>query len=464
MIPKTRLQKEVWALSLELPPLTLKQAILLRQRIIRDGADGFLRNGTLRCMVCGHVTENYSSSNGDNRCPCCGYRIDVKESRRVVSHDDPQYAALSMEYKGWQVTRTYTVSKDTERNCPTEYNYFLVQECWDSPRGRVFLQRSRAMNYYFAKEGRGWGPNMEIRSEMSWNQLNPNLEIVESVIPELKKRGYVKNRNHDMYLTFVFGNLLRNNLFESYWKRKMYIAAYCITKSGIESIIPSIKIFLRHRQEWRSCEEFREWEDMIRILESLGKDIRNPFYICPENIHEAHDRYLDKLNKIKAEKRRVEMEKRAAEAEAKYAEERVAVFGNLEIKGEGLIAKMLPDVKSFIEEANAMHHCVFHAGYYDVKSHPDSLILSVRDDKEWTHRVETVEVSLKSFTIIQSRGVCNKSTERHGDILKLINDNMDSIKKAWRSKKNNYEKHDDSLCGTAGNGAMCPDYVGQPAV
>lgn len=44
-------------------------------------------------------------------------------------------------------------------------------------------------------------------------------------------------------------------------------------------------------------------------------------------------------------------------------------------------------------------------------------------------RVETVEVGLKDFEILQSRGVNNTCTEHHKQFLSLVKKNMNLIRK-----------------------------------
>ena len=70
-----------------------------------------------------------------------------------------------------------------------------------------------------------------------------------------------------------------------------------------------------------------------------------------------------------------------------------------------------------------MHHCVFDSAYYLKK---DSLILSATIDGK---RIETIEISLKTLKVIQSRGVCNKNTEYHDQIINLVNKNKRLIRK-----------------------------------
>ena len=70
-----------------------------------------------------------------------------------------------------------------------------------------------------------------------------------------------------------------------------------------------------------------------------------------------------------------------------------------------------------------MHHCVYTNEYYKLS---DSLILSARIGEK---RIETIEVSLKTFEIVQSRGVCNKNTEYHNSTIGLVKQNIGLIRK-----------------------------------
>lgn len=45
-------------------------------------------------------------------------------------------------------------------------------------------------------------------------------------------------------------------------------------------------------------------------------------------------------------------------------------------------------------------------------------------------RMETVEVSLKTFQVIQSRAVCNHTSAYHNRIIELVNRNMGLIRRA----------------------------------
>ena len=68
-----------------------------------------------------------------------------------------------------------------------------------------------------------------------------------------------------------------------------------------------------------------------------------------------------------------------------------------------------------IKEGRLMRHCV--GGYHNREN---SLILSATIDGR---RVETMGVSLKTFEVVQCRGLCNENTEYHDHIIALVNKN-----------------------------------------
>ena len=74
-------------------------------------------------------------------------------------------------------------------------------------------------------------------------------------------------------------------------------------------------------------------------------------------------------------------------------------------------------------EVNEMHHCVFANEYY---KRLDSLLLTAKVNGE---RAETIEVDLKRYKLVQSRGICNNNSEYHNEIISLINENMNVIRK-----------------------------------
>ena len=142
--------------------------------------------------------------------------------------------------------------------------------------------------------------------------------------------------------------------------------------------------------------------------------MHNAKYVCPPDLHEAHNRYMDKKTKAEARK---EIEK-LREKETDFAETKGKFFGMLFSDGT-ITVRVLESIEEMVLEGKFMHHCV--GDYY---SKTDSLILSATIDGK---RIETVEISLSKLAVIQSRGVCNENTEYHDQIIGLVNKNIPLI-------------------------------------
>ena len=110
--------------------------------------------------------------------------------------------------------------------------------------------------------------------------------------------------------------------------------------------------------------------------------------------------------------------KKAAE---NYIKEKSKFF-DLKLSDGKIVVIPLKNLEEFQQEGEIMHHCVFSNEYYKKK---DSLILSARIGKK---HIETIEVNLKTFSIVQSRGACNQDTEYHERIIGLVKKNMNLIR------------------------------------
>ena len=80
--------------------------------------------------------------------------------------------------------------------------------------------------------------------------------------------------------------------------------------------------------------------------------------------------------------------------------------------------KSLEDYK---HEGDMQHHCVYSNSYYGKKG---SLILSARLLESPTTPLETVEISLSNWKILQCYGKFNEPTEYHKQIMSLVNKNV----------------------------------------
>lgn len=156
------------------------------------------------------------------------------------------------------------------------------------------------------------------------------------------------------------------------------------------------------------------WWDYIMGLKMLGKDLRNPHYLCPDNIEKAHDKVLMKLRKKFPEMSVEERDRK------KFDRLKRRYVGMMFEEGD-LTIMTLDSPKAYIEESRAMHNCIEAYKYY-LKS--TSLILCARRNGK---RIADIELSLKNYRIIQCSGPCNKIVPERDWIKAFIEKNIPEI-------------------------------------
>jgi hypothetical protein len=424
MKPKTKLQKQVAKLSSKLPEITEKQKDWAIKHCFPEL--GYLRKKSAWCIECGHTWQTNESELAAQlcgiTCPHCGKHLNIEYSRKR-SFDNCEYYTVITTCKGFQVLRHYVVRKTCHVGYPAKFEVNEAVQNWISPDGKeTLLYRSTVMSFYYIDLW-DWGSPLEIRHP-SGNREKYDIDAkyiypVRRYIPTLVRNGF-KGSFHGISPLDLFKILLSNSMAETLIKTKQYSLLKYLSEHDTLDCWGSVKICIRNHYIVKNAQM---WIDYIKMLQALGKDIRSPKYVCPPDLKKAHDNILDKKNAIDA-KLEYERKKKELLIYEKEYQKMKSKFLDIDIT-DGLIdIRTLQSVREFLEEGTAMHHCVFACGYYRI---PDSLILSARIKNR---RIETVEVSLKTFDVVQSRAVCNGQSEYHQRIVDLVKKNMSLIKKA----------------------------------
>lgn len=229
-----------------------------------------------------------------------------------------------------------------------------------------------------------------------------SLELSQDKVKELTRKCYLPQRAETLY------KIGEPALAETY-----------ITSEWISLLINRYwSSFLIARRHGLRNVDWLLWFDYVRDLEQLGRDIHSPKYLCPDDIGTAHGKVIDRLTAIADMEELERNMKEITDYEPKYRKAKQAYFGVTIITDSGITITTAQSVRDIYEEGKHMHHCVFLMGYY---KHAHDLILFARKDGE---RIETIRVDLSKLTVAESRGVCNKATEWHNEIVKAMEDNM----------------------------------------
>lgn len=375
------------------------------------------KSGLLTCMECGHSWQGESTlidTVCGATCPNCGKPLVVELTRKRKSEETECYCIMTTSH-GLQVLRYFAVHRYIELGKTARYWINEIVQWWIDPSGKYEIVSRPLATYQYVTNFCEY-KEMAIRANKD-NYLYRFCEVTtypkRCIIPEIKRNGY-RGKFHGLDPAYLFVGILSNPKMETLLKA----GQYDLLRTGDDRYWPEIKICIRNNYIVKNSSM---WIDYIRLLQHFGKDTRNAKYICPENLKQEHDRYLNK--KIKQDEQR-ELDEKRAEMLADESEFRALksrFFGTSFTDGE-IQVRVLESVREYIQEGEAMHHCVYQCKYH---LKPESLVLSATMDGK---RLETVELSLEDYKVVQSRGVCNENTPYHDRIIQLVESNAFMIK------------------------------------
>ena len=438
MKPRTKLEKLVVELSEKLPAITKKQEDWAKEHLFDHIA--YKCKDQLWCSECGKMWLDTSNSDlgvivlGDKtECPYCHHKLDVKVSRKQKNHEEAYMSVLQVK-GGLQVIRHILFYKNMRKEEFVSYRYIETVQEWIREDGHRTIM---ALPMNMGCSGWIYSSSLSIKGEYgsnSWNyygdlyaiygELYPKKEL----LPELKKRG-LNRRFPDVNPSKLIRDLLRgSNDAELCLKTRQISMLKHMYKSGSTKLRykPSFNICNRNHYIIRDASM---WEDYISLLCFFGKDVHNAHYVCPKNLKLEHDKLLKKKivieDNLRREKNRIDAIRRRNKLMKDIADfyGRMKKFFGLKIVEDNLVIYPLESITQYYQEGKAMHHCVYRNEYY---RRPECLILSARDIEG--NRLETIEVNLKTFDIVQSRAVCNGESRYHDQIVKLVNKNMNLIR------------------------------------
>ncbi|MDD3139900.1 MAG: PcfJ domain-containing protein [Lachnospiraceae bacterium] len=424
MKPRNKFQQHVLELSKRLPEITEPQQ---RWAYKHCFAHIGKRNakGTITCLECGHSWQGDNSPLADTvlgcKCLNCATRLDIKTTRKRVFKEIEYFGIVTM-CGNFQVIRYFHISVYRKAGEQARYHCSEVVQRWLSPNGKeAVIARLRGMSIMYYDLW-NFGSKLEIRPCHRAHDIEPiHFYPRQRVISEISRNGF-NGEYHDIHPLELFRSILTDNKAETLLKTgQTNLLRYFIRYSSkdINPYWNSIRICIRNGY---TIADSSIWCDYIDQLNFFGKDTNSPKYVCPENLHERHDFYMEKKRTHIERQRLEEKRQKAREDEAKFKELKAKFFGIAFTDGT-IQVRVLESVNEFMEEGKAMHHCVFDNAYYLKKN---SLIFSATIDGK---RIETIEISLKTLKVVQSRGVCNQNTEYHDRIIKLVNKNRRLIRK-----------------------------------
>ena len=412
MKPRNKFEKAVLAESKNLRPITKTQS----KWAFRECIDHFayrLPKGRITCMDCGH-SWTIEKTTEHCTCPHCRAKLQVRTTfERKIRQK--QYFTILTTCGEYQVLRMFLLSAEMEKGCkPTSYVIEIGQYWWSAQGRKTIVAVQRVLGRYI--DTFSYCSPMAVRNDneayrhISYSPIYPKFKATEA----FRRNGF-KNDFHDIAPTVLIPALLSDSRAETLIKagRAEHLKYFLDNSRAFDACWQSYKVATRNGYD---IEDISIWCDYVDMLRRLGKDVHSPKYLCAKDLRAEHDRIEAQICRQR-EKEEIERKwQKAIEDEKRFKELKSKFFG-IRFTDGTIQVHVLESVQEHLEEGVSMHHCVFSNAYY-LKE--DSLILSATIEGK---RVETIEVSLKTLEVVQSRGVCNKNTEYHEQIVNLVNAN-----------------------------------------
>lgn len=478
----TKTQVEIEELAKRVPKLTGKQIDWAERSYIYLLYILGVRQRECRCPHCRGIVHFDTSRDTQNAvCPHCGAKLRAyryfdaygfKWNKDGVAHDYHKEGFFQvMNVVGdWQVTRLIYMERWCYvRKDNTPWQFYEVCQAWNNPKyGKTYFRSLpkkgigswRSCNPYSLHTWRyectnpdNWSYNKYIECDNVLEARTPggaNYFNTDRIAPDAKVSDAFKRMGVSANVIRVIKNFTALGLFESLskgnykpcyetlLKGKEYDLFDKITsrdwKADADKYFTAWKICKRHGYDYKK--NYTEWMDTLKLIFKRGLDYRNPKFVCPDDLHRLHNQLLDlerrdeERREEQARRERIERLHQQTEKEMKdiekaekgFKKRREKYFG-INIKSDLFNIVALKSVKEFKYEGTYLAHCVFRCGYY---RNEHSLILSARD--EHNNPIETIEIDLRSFTILQCYGNKDTYSPLHKEIIKTMEDNMWQVK------------------------------------
>ena len=351
-------------------------------------------------------------------CPQCGADLEVITTR-ARKLKQRQYFTVLTTSGGYQVLRMYLLIAGMEKGYQASSSVMEIGQYWWDERGRQSIVAvQRTMGHYI--DSFAYYSPMAIRRDNEAYRFVARCPLYPKVkLSDTLKRNGFEGKCYDIAPTSLIPALLTDCRAGTLMKagRTEHLAYFLSRPRTIDEYWQAYKITLRRGYD---ITDIALWCDYVDMLRRLGKDTHNAYYVCPEDLQAAHDTAQRKLQAQQEKEAEARRRQKAMENEERFQALKAPFFGVAFTDGTIQI-RVLESVQEYIEEGQALHHCVFTNEYHLKEK---SLILSARIEGK---RIETIEVSLETMQVIQCRGLMNQNTEYHERIIELVHQNMKQI-------------------------------------
>jgi hypothetical protein len=435
MKPRTKYQKRISELVLAMKNISKAKLRWIEKNQFWSYWTSHYKNFV--CTECNHqwrndkvflIKKTCEAEDANVKCPNCNKLLRRSFGSHITYTGYGQFIDRIREIT---VVRIVQTTKILTKNEKPRHRHTEISRLVFDPKEEKYSRFSMVLNSYIYE---GFSGEIEFRGHDYGNYRYKMGGLAQSTYPYVKltkyyKRAGIEKLKHSKmkydikdvfyYLMFPpFETLLKLNLIKTF---------FALMSKPFYIYWPAIKIAIRHGYSEKAENRILSYLDYLKMLYDEGKDLHNPKYVCPEDIHASHQQLVRKQMKrrererIERQRQRcLELEKRHNDRAKKYADKMKKFEGIVLQKGDLVIVPIM-DLDTLQREGAILVHCVYTNAYDEDYN---KLLLSARYKGEV---VETVAINIHEREIDHARGFDNKVSSLNSTIVKLVNENMDML-------------------------------------
>lgn len=400
-----------------------------------------LKSGKITCLDCGHSWNSKSkqlwhNQITENKCPSCSTQLKI-EVTRVKNFFDWSYMGIIDTCEEFQVIRLLKTSGRYKSGNPANLDCSPVSEIWIAPNGKFEIIGFNHRQTYGGQGGLWTGDwSLKRRDHLKSHNISPYKMFPKKKVTKINKRNGFRNSFYDIAPYQFFSTVNKEPKIETLLKAKQISLLRASLKKyrghELNTYWSQIKIAMKNNY---IVKDATLWYDYLGFVKYFKCDLFKKEIVCPKDLLSEHNKLMHKKQVIEDELERIREIQKHEESLIKKKEQFLFFkktykkYSDFFIKEGDVSLIPFKTINQVKRESEKLNHCAFSSGYHLKK---DSLLLSARYKNKV---IETVQVCLKEFIILQARGKNNGSSSHHKMIVSLVKKNMKKIRKATKTQK-----------------------------
>lgn len=390
------------------------------------------------CSCCGEELKQKidTKNRTETKCKNCGVALIYGVGRTKTAYQDTKVNVSYVETEDDTVfERIYEVGYYAHPKKECEFETLEVVRRYYTYDLKTKLYSRRDLmglcGYWY---NRTFNPNTKLKLRVNknndFNATNGDIFIVKDNCNKYKYLDFkIINEVLRANAKYVAGKINFVNMVEQYKENQVVYETFQNTKRydllqmylNNKRLAPALMTMCKHN---RKAYDLNFYDYLVNLVENK-EDLKNIEVVCPNTKEKYLKKAVEQENKWTRTKDKKELELNIEQYSMTYAKHIENLiykdFGN-----DNYTVKVLENVQAFYDTSLDFKNCVYRMGYYKSDI---SYIFKVKDRKSDLEELAEIQLNNNRISIHQCYAHFNKESAKHNEIMKLLNERKEEIKR-----------------------------------